>query len=363
GRRRRSDSGVAGSEPAVRTARPRPRAAHDARGESLADDGPRAGDRAAGHPRVQLVERGSPWSGALGTRDRLSAGDRLRRDVGRQSRVPHGHGHLRRVSGQASRLRAARRAPALSRPHRLVAQHQPVSRPALGTRAGDVRRRPVSHRPDGGPVHPRVAGRRSQVLEDHRDREAFRRALWAGALRHEFDAVVSERDLRESYLPHFETGIREAGAYSLMCAYNRVFGSPACGSALLLRTILRGEWRFPGYVVSDCGAIDDIYQRHRVAPTAAAAAALGVRTGTDLDCGREYANLVDAVHQGLISEQAIDTAVTRLFVARFRLGMFDPPAAVRWAQIPISVLDQRSHRALALQVARESMVLLKNARN
>ena len=182
-------------------------------------------------------------------------------------------------------------------------------------------------------------------------------------LRHQFDAVVSERDLRESYLPHFEAGIREAGAYSLMCAYNRVFGAPACGSDLLLRNILRGEWRFPGYVVSDCGAIDDIYQRHRVAPTAAAAAALGVRSGTDLDCGREYANLVEAVHQGLISEQAIDTAVTRLFVARFRLGMFDPPAAVRWAQIPISVLDQPSHRTLALQVARESMVLLKNARN
>ena len=182
-------------------------------------------------------------------------------------------------------------------------------------------------------------------------------------LRHQFDAVVSERDLRESYLPHFEAGIREAGAYSLMCAYNRVFGAPACGSGLLLRNILRGEWRFPGYVVSDCGAIDDIYQRHRVAPTAAAAAALGVRSGTDLDCGREYANLVEAVHQGLINEQAIDTAVTRLFVARFRLGMFDPPAAVRWAQIPISVLDQPSHRTLALQVARESMVLLKNARN
>src|SRR5947199_81034 len=91
-------------------------------------------------------------------------------------------------------------------------------------------------------------------------------------LRHQFDAVVSERDLRESYLPHFEAGIREAGAYSLMCAYNRVFGAPACGSDLLLKTILRGEWHFPGYVVSDCGAIDDIYQRHRVAPTAAAAA-------------------------------------------------------------------------------------------
>src|SRR5207247_5003985 len=102
---------------------------------------------------------------------------------------------------------------------------------------------------------------------------------------------------------------------SLMCAYNRVFGSPACGSALLLDTILRGEWRFPGYVVSDCGAIDDMYERHRVVPTAAAAAALGVRMGTDLDCGREYGSLLDAVHQGLITEQAIDSAVTRLSMA------------------------------------------------
>src|SRR5436189_159996 len=182
-------------------------------------------------------------------------------------------------------------------------------------------------------------------------------------LRHQFDAVVSERDLRESYLPHFEAGIREAGAYSLMCAYNRVFGAPACGSDLLLKTILRGEWRFPGYVVSDCGAIDDMYQRHRAVPTAAAAAAGGVRTGTDLDCGREYGNLLDAVHQGLITEQAIDSAVTRLFLARFRLGMFDPPDSVRWARIPISALDEPSHRALALDVARESIVLLKNARN
>ncbi len=179
--------------------------------------------------------------------------------------------------------------------------------------------------------------------------------------RHTFDAVVSERDLRESYLPHFAAGIREGHAYSLMCAYNRVDGSPACGSDLLLKDILRGEWGFPGYVVSDCGAINDISERHKVAPTPAAAAALAVKTGTDLECGRVYANLVDAVKQGLITEQAIDSAVQRLFVARFRLGMFDPPERVRWAQIPISALDQPAHRALARQVARESIVLLKNA--
>src|SRR6266516_1299441 len=179
--------------------------------------------------------------------------------------------------------------------------------------------------------------------------------------RHTFDAVVSERDLRESYLPHFAAGIREGGAYSLMCAYNRVLGSPECGRDVLLKDILRGEWGFSGYVVSDCGAINDIYERHKVAPTAAAGSALAVKAGTDLECGRVYANLVDAVRQGLITEQAIDTAVRRLFLARFRLGMFDPPERVRWAQIPISVLDQPAHRALARQVARESIVLLKNA--
>jgi beta-glucosidase len=179
--------------------------------------------------------------------------------------------------------------------------------------------------------------------------------------RHTFDAMVSERDLRESYLPHFAAGIRQGHAYSLMCAYNRVLGSPACGSDLLLKDVLRGEWGFSGYVVSDCGAINDIYERHKVVPTAAAAAALAVKSGTDLECGRVYANLVEAVKQGLITEQAIDGAVKRLFLARFKLGMFDPPERVRWAQIPISVLDQPAHRALARQVARESIVLLKNA--
>src|SRR6266480_5786183 len=140
--------------------------------------------------------------------------------------------------------------------------------------------------------------------------------------RHTFDAVVSERDLHESYLPHFEAGIREGGAYSLMCAYNRVDGKAACGSDMLLSDMLRGEWGFKGYVVSDCGAIDDIFQRHRIVATGAQAAALAVKTGTDLECGRVYANLVDAVKQGLITEQQIDSAVQRLFVARFRLGMF-----------------------------------------
>jgi beta-glucosidase len=187
--------------------------------------------------------------------------------------------------------------------------------------------------------------------------------------RHTFDAVVSERDLRETYLPHFEMGIRDGGAYSLMCAYNRVDGKAACGSDMLLKDILRGEWKFPGYVVSDCGAIDDIHRRHKVVSTPAEAAALGVKSGTDLECSivsqsssQTYKpSLPEAVKQGLITEGEIDTSVTRLMLARMKLGMFDSVSRVKWARIPFSVLDQPSHRQLALTSARESIVLLKNA--
>lgn len=178
--------------------------------------------------------------------------------------------------------------------------------------------------------------------------------------RHTFDAVVSERDLRETYLPQFEMGIREGGAYSLMCAYNRLGGKAACASDPLLKDILRGEWKFRGYIVSDCGAIDDIFLRHKVAPDAATAAAMAVKSGTDLDCGRIYPNLAESVKRGLITEAALDTSLVRLFLARFRLGMFDDPAHVRYAQTPFTVLDQPSHRALARTVARQSLVLLKN---
>ncbi len=181
--------------------------------------------------------------------------------------------------------------------------------------------------------------------------------------RHRFDADVTERDLRESYLPQFRAGIEEGGAWSLMCAYNRVEGAAACGSDMLLRDILRGEWGFRGYVVSDCGAISDIYRGHHLASGTPQAAAMGVQAGTDLNCGRTYSSLVDAVQQGLVREAAIDTAVTRLFTARLRLGMFDDPSRVPWSNIPYSIVDDSGHRALARQVARQSMVLLKNHGN
>jgi len=181
--------------------------------------------------------------------------------------------------------------------------------------------------------------------------------------RHRFDAAASERDLRETYWPAFRATVMEAHAGSVMCAYNRTNGEPCCANTHLLGDTLRGEWGFDGYVVSDCGAIDDIYKRHHFVKTAEEASALAVKRGTDLECGDSYKALVNAVKQGLISEAEIDTAVKRLFEARFRLGMFDPPEIVPYAKIPFSANDSPEHRQLALEAARESIVLLKNQNN
>ncbi len=179
--------------------------------------------------------------------------------------------------------------------------------------------------------------------------------------RHAFDAIASERDLRETYLPAFRETILEGKAYSVMCAYNRTNGEPCCANKKLMVDILRGEWGFPGFVVSDCGAIYDIWKFHKYVPTEMEASVLGVKAGTDLTCGAEYPTLVEAVKKGLISEAEIDTSVKRLLTARFRLGQFDPPEMVAYARIPFSQNDTDEHRQLALQTARESIVLLKNA--
>jgi len=178
--------------------------------------------------------------------------------------------------------------------------------------------------------------------------------------RHTFDAVVSEEDLRESYLPHFEAAVREGGAYSVMCAYNSVDGQPACANPTLLTEILRKEWGFQGYVVSDCGAIGDIYLHHKFAPNANEGVARAIKAGTDLNCGVEYANLLPAVRVGLVAESEINQSLKRLLTARFKLGMFDPPSMVRWASIPYSDNDSSAHRELAVETARKSIVLLKN---
>ncbi len=178
--------------------------------------------------------------------------------------------------------------------------------------------------------------------------------------RHTFDARISQHDLFDTYLPQFEKAIVDGGAMSVMCAYNRLNGEPACANSTLLGGILRDQWKFNGYIVSDCGAISDISNTHKVAPNGAAAAAAAVKAGTDLDCGREYRDLASAVQQRLVTEQQIDTSVKRLFTARFRLGMFDPPEMVPYASITTDVIESPEHRDLALDAARKSIVLLKN---
>ena len=179
--------------------------------------------------------------------------------------------------------------------------------------------------------------------------------------RHGFDATAYERDLRETYLPAFRATIVEGKADSVMCAYNRTNGEPCCANKQLMTDILRGEWGFNGYVVSDCGAIYDIWHGHHFVKTEAEASALAVKAGTDLTCGSEYKSLIQAMKDGLITEAQIDVSLKRLLTARFRLGMFDPPEMVPYARIPFSENDSSEHRQLALQTARESMVLLKNA--
>ena len=178
--------------------------------------------------------------------------------------------------------------------------------------------------------------------------------------RHQFDVHPSERDLAETYLPAFKAAIVEGKADSVMCAYNSVDGVPACASLDLLQKRLRDEWGFQGFIVSDCGAISDIFRGHKYKANAAEASALAVKAGTDLTCGSEYRALTEAVKAGLIAEAEINRSLERLFVARFKLGMFDPPERVPFSKIAYSENDSQEHRKLALEAARKSIVLLKN---
>ncbi len=181
--------------------------------------------------------------------------------------------------------------------------------------------------------------------------------------RHTMDVKVSKHDEEDTYLPAFRAAVTEGRAGSVMCAYNRVNGEPACANTFLLQDQLRAKWGFQGYVVSDCDAVADIQRGHHYVPTLPEAAAVSLKRGTDLDCnepGNDYSRYVEAVKQGLLTERELDVAVKRLFRARFELGMFDPPAAVKYAQTPFSENDSDEHRQLALQVARETLVLLKN---
>jgi beta-glucosidase len=181
--------------------------------------------------------------------------------------------------------------------------------------------------------------------------------------RHVFDARVSEYDLVNTYLAAFRATVIEGAANSIMCVYNSVAGVPGCASTDLLQRRLREQWGFRGYVVSDCGAVNDIYQNHKYTSTLGGAAVAAVKAGTDLTCGTEYRTLADEVKDGRITESEINRSLERLFVARFRLGMFDPPERVPYSRISISENDSHAHREAAREAGRKAIVLLKNERN
>jgi beta-glucosidase len=181
-------------------------------------------------------------------------------------------------------------------------------------------------------------------------------------LRHSFDVPVSLHDLADTYTPAFRATVMEGKADSVMCAHNSVLSEPACANHLLFN-LLRNRWGFKGYVVSDCWAISDLHQAHDYVLTPGQAAALAVKAGTDLSCGPEFRALTFGVEDRLLSSEDIDRAVKRLFEARFRLGMFDPPERVPWSKLTLADNDTPAHRQLALDAAHESIVLLKNERN
>lgn len=177
------------------------------------------------------------------------------------------------------------------------------------------------------------------------------------SLRHEFDAVVSKQDLYDTYLPAFEALVKEAKVESVMGAYNRVYGQPACANDLLTK-ILRGDWGFKGHFVSDCGAISDFHLHHKVTDTAPESAALAVKHGCDLNCGSVYLHILTAIREGLLTEEDVTPCVERLMATRMKLGMFDKHCP--YDDIPFSANDSPEHREVSLEAARRAQVLLKN---
>ncbi len=181
--------------------------------------------------------------------------------------------------------------------------------------------------------------------------------------RHSFNAVVDKKDLCETYLPAFKELVQEAEVEAVMGAYNRTNGEPCCGSKTLLIDILRKEWGFKGHVTSDCWAIKDFHEGHMVTKTAPESVALALRNGCDVNCGNLFANLLIAHKEGLVTEEEIDGAVTRLFTTRMKLGMFDDQKKVPFSSIPYEMNSCRKHSDFSVEVAKKSMVLLKNEGN
>jgi len=179
-------------------------------------------------------------------------------------------------------------------------------------------------------------------------------------IRHSFNAVVSKQDLYETYLPAFKACVQEAEVESVMGAYNRTNGEPCCGSKTLLKDILRGEWGFKGHVTSDCWAIQDFHEYHKITSTPEESVTLAMNNGCDLNCGTMYSHLLYAVRDGLVEEKTLDQAVIRLVTARMKLGLFDHPEKVSFNQISYEQVDNKEHKKLNLKASRKSIVLLKN---
>ena len=179
-------------------------------------------------------------------------------------------------------------------------------------------------------------------------------------IRHHFNAEPSERDFRETYLPGFEALVEEGQVEAVMCAYNRTYDKPCCGSEYLLNDILRKEWGFGGHIVSDCWALDDFWLRHKVVETQVQAAAMAAKAGVNLNCGYLYQFLPEAVEKGLISEATIDSIVRPMLQTRFKLGLFDPEGYGPYADISPDVINNEAHKKLAYETAAKSIVLLKN---
>lgn len=177
------------------------------------------------------------------------------------------------------------------------------------------------------------------------------------AVRHEFNATATKKDMAETYLPAFKACVQEAGVEAVMGAYNRTNGEPCCGSKTLMQDILRGEWKFEGHYVSDCWAIKDFHERHMVTHTMEESAALALKTGCDINCGVTYLYLLKALEQGLVTEEEITEAAVRAFTARYLLGLFD---GSKYDEIPYKKVECEEHLEVAQQLARESVVLLKN---
>lgn len=183
--------------------------------------------------------------------------------------------------------------------------------------------------------------------------------------RHRFNANVSDYDFYNTYTPAFKMAIQEAGVYSLMCAYNRFRDKPCCGSDFLLTDLLRNQWGFKGFIVTDCGAVDDFYKKgdHEVVTTPEEATAMAIKAGVDLECGNVFNAIGKAIERKLLTEAELDIAIKRLFTARFKLGFFDDASTLSFNKIPYSVVESEAHKKLALDAARKSIVLLKNSNN